>query len=88
MWVRSQDKCYLVDVNGCYIYGYLPIKGKRHMYEYRIVGLICEPTIEDNEWILGIYKTEEKAMSALDELQCRIARTESGVFQMPEDDDD
>lgn len=87
MWVRSQDKCYLVDAKGCYIYGYLPIKGNRHMYEYRIVGLICEPTIEDNEWILGIYKTEEKAMSVLDDLQCRIARTESGVYQMPEDEE-
>lgn len=87
MWVRSQDKCYLFDIKGCYIYGYLPIKGNRHMYEYRIAGLICEPTIEDNEWILGIYKTKEKAISVLDELQCRIARSESGVYQMPEDDE-
>ena len=35
---------------------------------------------------IEMYKTKEKAMKVLDELQCRIARTESGIFQMPEDD--
>ena len=31
-------------------------------------------------------KNKEKTMSVLDDLQCRIARSESGVFQMPEED--
>ena len=83
MWVRSQSKRHLVDVKGCYFYDNSPFEG----HEYRIVGWMCEPSIEDNEWVLGTYKTEEKAMSVLDKLQCRIARTESGVFQMPEDEE-
>ena len=78
MWVRSQDKYKLVDVKGCYIYDILSFKGG--VQEYKIFGFThCE-------FYLGTYKTLEKAMSVLDELQCRIARSESGVFQMPEED--
>lgn len=76
MWVRSQRKSCLVDIKGCFIDD-----------EYNIVGWMCEPSIDDNKWTLGTYKTEEKAMSVLDVLQCRIARTESGVYQMPEDEE-
>ena len=47
------------------------------------IGLMFEPSIEYCSRVLGDYKTQEKAMY---ELQCRIARTESGVYQMPEDD--
>ena len=75
MWVRSQSKCYLVDVKGYFINN-----------EYNIVGWMCEPSTTGNQWTLGTYKTEEKAMKVLDELQYRIARTESGVYQMPEDE--
>lgn len=80
MWIRSQDKKYLFDVKGCFI-NQNPFYGKFGPDEgYHISGFThCE-------FYLGTYKTKEKAMKVLDELQCRIARTESGVFQMPEDD--
>ena len=78
MWVRSQDKYKLVDVKGCYIYDILSFKGD--VQEYKIFGFThCE-------FYLGTYKTLEKAMSVLDKLQWRIARSESGVYQMPEED--
>ena len=83
MWVRSQDKRALVDIKGCFISSYY----HQHRDKYRIVGVICELPVEGNIWTLGIYKTEEKAMSVLDELQCRIARSESGVYQMPKDEE-
>ena len=76
MWVRSQKKSCLVDIKGCFIDD-----------KYNIVGWMCEPLIDYNKWTLGTYKTEEKAMQVLDDLQCRIARSESGVYQMPEDDE-
>lgn len=87
MWVRSQDKCYLVDVKGCYMFARWPFKKDQENYEFRITGLMGEPSIEGCSWVLGDYKTEEKAMSVLDELQYRIARSESGVYQMPKDEE-
>ena len=76
MWVRSQKKSCLVDIKGCFIDD-----------KYNIVGWMCEPSIDYNKWTLGTYKTEEKAMQVLDDLQCRIARSESGVYQMTEDEE-
>ena len=83
MWIRSQDKIRLVDIKGCYIYNTLSFKDDTE--EYRIAGLISEPSVEGTHWILGVYKTKEKAMSILDELENRIIRSENSVFQMPED---
>lgn len=88
MWVRSQNKKSLVDVKGFYIddnYSHLKDYWKEN--KYTIVGWAYEPSTEDNQRFLGMYNTKEKAMSVLDELQCRIARSESGVFQMPEDEE-
>ena len=82
MWVRSQDKKSLVNVKGCFISDYYSCKELK----YEIVGM-CESLATCNQWSLGIYKTEEKVMKILDELQYRIARSESGVYQMPEDEE-
>ena len=87
MWVRSQDKCRLVDVKGCFIEEYTQNEQLGDEHEYNVVGWMYESSIEDNKWALGTYKTEEKAMSVLDELQFRIARSESGVYQMPKDEE-
>lgn len=74
MWVRSHNKEVLIDVKA---FDTVERKDKFHIVGY----------VQDNICFnLGIYKTKEKAMKVLDDLQCRIARTESGVFQMPEDD--
>lgn len=81
MWVRSQDKRGLFDVKGCFIVDDCPWKED----EREIVG-ICESSSECRPWSLGTYKAKVNAMSVLDELQCRIARSESGVYQMPKDD--
>ena len=87
MWVRSQDKCRLVDVKGCFIDEDTHSEYLCDEREYNIVGWMYESSIEVNKWALGTYKTEEKAMSVLDELQYRIARSESGVYQMPKDEE-
>ena len=84
MWIRSQDKIRLVDIKWCYIYNTLSFKDDSE--EYRIAGLINEPSVEGTHWILGVYKTKEKAMKVLDELENMIIRSENGIFQMPEDE--
>ena len=80
MWIRSQDKTKLIDVKAIYC-------GKKAYVDSYMVyteDLLCNTTADIE---LGFYKTSEKALSVLDELQCRIARTESGVYQMPEDEE-
>ena len=79
MWVRSQDKKVLIDAKAIYW-------GKKAYVDSYMVYTkdLLRNTTEDIE--LGFYKTSKKAMQVLDELQCRIARSESGVYQMPEDD--
>ena len=80
MWVRSQNKDLLIDVKVIYW-------GKKAYVDSYMVytkDLLRNTTVDIE---LGFYKTSEKAMSVLDELQCRIARSESGVYQMPEDDE-
>lgn len=77
MWVRSQNKEALVDVKAFDIV--------RRKANFHIVGYL--KSINDNGFYLGIYKTEEQVKKILDDLQCRIARSESGVYQMPEDEE-
>ena len=77
MWIRSQNKEVLANIKAFNI-----IKNKEKFW---IIGYLN--SVSDNFIYLGKYKTEEKAMKVLDELQCRIARSESGVFQMPEDEE-
>ena len=77
MWVRSQNKEALIDVKA-----FDTVKDKEKIYI-----ICCQKTIGDNYIYLGIYKNQEKAMQVLDDLQCRIARSESGVYQMPEDEE-
>ena len=82
MWIKSQDKTILVNTD-C-----LMIAGKT-----RIVA-----TNDINEYLLiGEYKTSERALSVLKEIQCRIETMEQAkisttvmkisfyVFEMPEE---
>ena len=79
MWVRSQNKTKLIDVKAIYW------DKKAYVDSYMVYTKdLLRNTTEDIE--LGFYKTSEKAMQVLDDLQCRIAGSESGVFQMPEED--
>ena len=83
MWVRSQDKYYLVDVKnfsivGGYSYGdYYSYSNKERKYE--IVGI----SEDGKQWSLGVYNTKEKVMYVLDELQIKIAKSETEVYKMP-----
>lgn len=69
MWIRSQDKSFLIDAKTIYLN---VLDGTIMCYGYTK----C----------LGVYNTYEKQLKVLDDLQCRIARSESGVYQMPEDE--
>ena len=74
MWVKSQSKDFLGDIKIFEIYG---------DKNATIIGYAYGSS---TTWYLGEYKTLEKAKSVFNDLQCRIARSESGVFQMPEDE--
>ena len=79
MWVRSQNKEVLADIK--------EITLEDGKCDCCVLGVSYSRIDEDKLLLLGVYSTEEKAMQVLDELQCRIARTESGVYQMPEDEE-
>ena len=59
LWVRSQDKRYLISVTNLYI----PIS--RNGEDFSIYTF-------DTDVELGIYKTEERAIEILDEIEERI----------------
>ena len=83
MWVRSQDKCCLVDVNGFSIVDYYACEDYYSKeVKYETIGI----TVDGKQWSLGTYSTKEKAMKVLDKLENRIIGAEGGVFQMPEDE--
>ena len=83
MWVRSQNKYCLVDVTGVSIVDYEAYEDYYSKeVKYETVGI----AVGGKQWSLGTYKTEEKAIEVLDELENRIIGAEGGVFQMPEDE--
>lgn len=79
MWVRSQNKEVLVNVNDVCFY-----KMKKDSYQFRCYGY------GDDYYILGEYSTEEKALKVLDQIQYNVELFEhetTMVFQMPQDED-
>lgn len=70
MWVMSQDKKTIVDVQGLHIYG---------TSSFTIEGFMCGHSVN-----LGRYKTLEKAMQVL--RQFKDSKDMSyNTFYMPED---
>ena len=76
MWIRSQDRKSLSNVNGvlmdttldesrCYIYGF----------------------VDRGRDILGEYSTQEKALSILDTLEKLALYPVNALYQMPQDDE-
>lgn len=66
MWVRSQSKDVLVNINEvCF---YKMKKDSKFIYQFRCYGY-------GNYYILGNYSTEEKAMKVLDMIQNAITGT-------------
>lgn len=79
MWVRSQSKKALLNVNQ------VVINNTKDESEYYIHGY-SERGID----ILGVYSTEEKALEVLDYIQNEIQSNvydEQTVFEMPNDED-
>lgn len=63
LWIRSQDKKQLIEVDKIYLNDYQHYSGG---HEYQIV------TYDD---ILGTYKTEGRALEVLEEIQKSICTT-------------
>lgn len=79
MWIRSQSKKSLLNVNQ------VVINNTKDESEYYIHGY-SERGID----ILGVYSTEEKALEVLDYIQSEIQSNvydEQTVFEMPNDED-
>lgn len=89
MWIRSQDKELLKNVNSIEI---IEFDGEKYT------------TIQGDGWHLGVYSTKEKALKVLDEIQNAIENNSyysidnfclntyalkrgTQVYQMPADDE-
>lgn len=80
LWIRSQDKEKLININEHFSIEYTDVgmdKTQLKSIKYAIWG--------DNVK-LGVYSTEEKALKVLDIIQNAIL-TDFIVFQMPQDDE-
>lgn len=76
MWVRSQNKEVLVNVNDVCFF-----KIKKDSYQFRCYGY------GDDYYILGEYSTEEKALTVLDMIEKVSMYSGNTLFQMPQDDE-
>lgn len=75
MWIRSQDKELLRNVNSIEIIKY---EGEKYT------------TIVGDGWHLGVYSTKEKAMEVLNDIYFRIKYSDIDevlVYEMPVDED-
>ena len=75
LWVRSQDKIILQKVDNIYL---------NANYDNR---RICTNDSRDYESDLGSYKTKERAIEVLDEIQAYLMSNtpQSNVYNMPKD---
>lgn len=75
MWIRSQRKNSLVNIN------FLRVINDGNYC------LICGATTDGCDYELGVYSTEEKALRVLDGIQNQIEYKNVEVHQMPQDED-
>lgn len=75
MWIRSQNKKYLINCKNL---------GIKKMLNKYVVALISECA---DFYTLGSYSSEEKALKVLDEIQNRTEYIYPKAFQMPQDDE-
>ena len=71
LWIRSQDKRILQKVDNIFL---------NANYENRRIYTI---DINDTETELGEYKTKERALEVLDEIQGRITSNECLITMLP-----
>ena len=60
MWIRSQDKMQLVKINEIHI----------KVDEDGFVGIWVDDKKENLKYFLGTYKSKERAIEVLDDIQC------------------
>lgn len=75
MWIRSQNKKYLINCKNL---------GIRKMLNKYVVALISECA---DFYTLGSYSSEEKALKVLDEIKKQKEYLYPKAFQMPQDED-
>lgn len=73
MWIRSQDRKALLNVNQ------VLISPKCRYY--------INDSLGEESNVLGVYSTEEKALKVLNDIQEFNECTYSEMFQMPQDED-
>ena len=71
MWIRSQDRKKLVKVTSVQFY-----KASNGMFLFEGLNECCVGYQDDDYFNLGMYKTEERALEVLDEIQNRIVSLE------------
>lgn len=76
MWIRSQNKKSLLNVNQ------VVINNTKDESEYYIHGY-SERGID----LLGIYSSECKSLMVLDKIESYLEYSHNIVFQMPQDDE-
>lgn len=72
MWIRSQDKELLKNVNSIEI---IKFDGEKYT------------TILGDDWHLGVYSSKEKALMVLDKIESYLEYQYNEVFQMPSKDE-
>ena len=76
MWIRSQDRKALLNVNQVLISP--SVDGSIHY---------INDSLGEESNVLGVYSTEEKALRVLDWIQNQIEYKNVEVHQMPQDED-
>lgn len=93
LWIRSQDKMQLIKINEIHI----------KVDEDGFVGIWVDNKKESLKYYLGSYKTKERALEVLDEIQKKINLINLGhdfgspmidlknptyIYEMPEEQED
>ena len=78
LWIRSQDKENILKIEHIYYYeGYDPIDGDGGFAAHEIWA-------NKEEIELGRYKTKERCIEIIDEIQSLLVRNNKVVYKMPE----
>ena len=81
IWVRSQDKKTLLEVTYIHVRTYVnPTSREKRYWIYGCKG-------KSEEYNLGNYSSEEKAMKVLDTIQRYIHKYDDLAYQMPKDEE-
>ena len=74
IWVRSQDKMQLVKIDEIHI----------KVDEDGFVGIWVDDKKENLKYFLGTYKSKEKALEVLDEIQAFLENNYLSINDMPQ----